>query len=440
MKSFTLIIVLCLVFLPLHVLAEIHPQTTELSEQEKTLVDWVESNQDAILQDLKQYVEINTGTFNHSGIQTFRNLLDTEFKAMDFETRLEPGGEVDMLTCKGGKMKFADHLLATRTGSKNKKVFLNGHMDTVFSQDDEFQKITIEADDTIKGPGVMDMKGGLVVMIYALKALRQHGRLNNANVTVLLNTDEEVGSLTSRALIEDIATRHDIGLIFEGARDNKLVRQRKGLGQARIKITGRESHAGAAHAAGVSANVELAHKVIALESLTDYEILTTINVGTMQGGEKRNTRPGCAEAFVDLRYVDNRDGLHLKEQVEAIALKQYTSHPDFPELPKSEVWTILHRPAKMIHPVTDQLIAKAMGLSALIGERIVGTYLSGGGTDGSLTQAKGLPTLDSLGPDGGGAHSSREWTTIRSLVERTQLVAVLLDRIINQEAYGRRSR
>ena len=124
-----------------------------------------------------------------------------------------------------------------------------------------------------------------------LKALHHHGRLEETNITVFLNTDEEVGSLGSRSMIEELALYHDVGLIFEGSSDHKLARERKGLGQARIKVTGRESHAGAFHAEGVSANLELAHKVVALEALTDYRKGMTVNVGTMQGGEKRNTRP-----------------------------------------------------------------------------------------------------------------------------------------------------
>jgi acetylornithine deacetylase/succinyl-diaminopimelate desuccinylase-like protein len=141
--------------------------------------------------------------------------------------------------------------------------------------------------------------------------------------------------------------------------------------------------------------------------------------------------PGCAEAFVDLRFLNKQEGLTLKSQVEKIALTRYTHYSDFPDLPKSEVWTILHRPAKTIHPITDNLIAEAMGLSVVIGEPIIGTSFTGGGTDGSLTQAKGLPTVDSLGPNGDGAHSSREWTTTTSLMARTKLAAVLIDRLIH---------
>ncbi len=412
--------------------SEIIPKTTRLSEHEHSLVEWIQSQHAAMLHDLKTYVHVNTGTFNHDGINQFRDMLEVEFKSLGFETSVYPGGEVELLTCKPRKMVFADHLLARRTGSTSKKVFLNGHLDTVFAKDDEFQNMTIEPEGRLKGPGVLDMKGGLVVLIYALKALYHSDRLHDANITIFLNTDEEIGSLGSRSFIEELAVKHDVGLVFEGSRDHKLARHRKGLGQARIKVTGRESHAGAAHQKGVSANLELAYKVIELEKLTDYGRETTVNVGSIEGGEKRNTRPGCAEALVDLRFVNNQEGLNLKSQVEKIALDRYTHYPDFPDLPKSEVWAILHRPAKTIHPITDNLIAEAMGLSSVIGEPIIGTYFTGGGTDGSLTQDKGLPTVDSLGPNGDGAHSSREWTTTTSLMARTKLAAVLIDRLIHQ--------
>lgn len=431
LKRLTLVSLLCLIAFPSMASSEIQAIPTRLSEHEKQIVKWIGSKQGSMLEDLETYVNMNTGTFNHGGLNQFRDLLNEEFKILGFETAVQPGGEMELLSCKKSKMVFAEHLLARRIGRSSTRVLLNGHLDTVFPKDDEFQAMTVEPDGTLKGPGVLDMKGGIVAMTYALKALHHHGRLQDASITIFFNTDEEVGSLGSRPYIEELALQHDVGLVFEGSHDHKLARQRKGLGQARIKVTGREAHAGEAYAEGVSANIELANKVIALEALTDYDKKTTVNVGTMQGGEKRNTRPGCAEAFVDLRYVENVDGQKLKTQVEHIALAQYTHHPDFPNLPKSEVWARLHRPAKAIHPVTDKLIAQAMGLSAVIGEPIVGIYLSGGGTDGSLMQAKGLPTVDSLGLNGGGIHSSREWTTTKSLMARTKLVAVFLDRLIH---------
>ena len=303
-KTVTILTLLCLMAYPSLAQGDIQAKPTQLSSHEKKLVGWVQSHQEPMLRDLETYVNINTGTLNRKGLNTFRSLLEKEFQSIGFETTLQPGGEMELLTCQDNKLAFADHLLAKRRGTKATKVLLNGHMDTVFAKSDEFQTIIQESDGTLKGPGVLDMKGGLVVLSYALKALHHHGRLKESNITVFLNTDEEVGSLGSRHILEAQALQHDVGLIFEGTFGHKLARERKGLGQARIKVTGRESHAGAAHGDGVSANLELAHKVIDLEALTDYRKGTSVNVGTMQGGEKRNTRPGCAEAFVDLRYVE----------------------------------------------------------------------------------------------------------------------------------------
>ncbi len=432
MRTTFLIFIFVSTFLPsLLAHGEISSKPIQLTEQEKLMVEWIQSQQSTLLADLHTYVTINTGTFNHAGLNHLRNLLETELQSLGFATESRPGGEIEMLSCTKNTMRFAPHLLARRTGVQPTNILLNGHLDTVFPKHDDFQSMIIEEDGTLKGPGVLDMKGGIIVMTYALKALHQFGLLQAATITIFLNTDEEIGSFGSRPILEELAQHHDLGLIFEGSKDHKLVRQRKGLGQGRIKVTGREAHAGAAHAEGVSAILELAHKVVALEALTNYDALRTVNVGTMQGGEKRNTRPGCAEAAVDLRFADTRDGRSLESQVRHIALTQYTHHPSLSDFPKSEVWTVLHRPVKGIHPITDQLIAEAMGLSAHLGEKIVGTYLSGGGTDGSLTQAQGLPTLDSLGLNGGGAHSSREWTTVASLMARTKLAAVLLNRLID---------
>ncbi len=428
-----------LLIFPHFACGEIQAKPTQLSDQETHLIEWVHHSRISMLNDLETYVNINTGTFNHEGINRYRNLLEKELQSLGFRTTTRPGGDLRVLSCREKKMVFAEHLEARLQGKKPIRIFLNGHLDTVFAKDDEFQTLIREEDGRLKGPGVLDMKGGTVAMLYALKSLHHHGRLQDVALTVFLNTDEEVGSLGSRPYLEELATQHDVGFIFEGTFNHKLVRQRKGLGQALLKVTGREAHAGNAHEEGISASLELAHKVIKLEALTNYNQRKTVSVGTLQGGEKRNTRPGCAEAGVDFRFQNEKDGLDLQAQIHDIATTQYTHYPRFPDLPKSEIWTLLHRPAKTVHPITDHLIADAMGLSHVIGEPIVGTFWSGGGTDGSITQKQGLPTLDSLGLNGGGAHSSREWTTVQSLMARTKLLSVLLDRLINLENHWLRN-
>ena len=412
--------------------AEIARQKTTLSNAEQLLVAWIESHEADILDELKRHVDINTGTANIAGLDRYRAILAKDLQQLGFATSEHPSAAIPVLTCEGDKVQIANHLLAVRTGSAKQRILLNGHLDTVFSADDEFQTLMIERDGVLKGPGVADMKGGIVIMLNALRALDQAGLLAESNLSVLFNTDEEIGSLGSRKLIEQQAKLHDIGLVFEGSYKNQVTRARKGLGQARLKVIGRESHAGGAHEDGVSANLELAHKIVALEKLTDYDRKTTVNTGVMGGGEKRNTIAGCADAYIDMRFPSEAEGEQLKQRLADVAATQYTSNSRHPEFPQTEFWATLHRPVKQQHPIVDQLIAQAMAISQLTGEPIEGTRYAGGGTDGSIAQAVGLPTMDSLGIDGVGAHSSREAASVKSLMARTKLAAVLLSRLIQQ--------
>ena len=272
-----------------------------------------------------------------------------------------------------------------------------------------------------------------MVMLNALRAIKARGLLDDVHATVLFNTDEEIGSLGSRSLIEELAREHDIGLVYESTFNNLMTHSRKGLGQARIKVIGRESHAGGAHEQGVSAVRELAHKVVAVEQLTDYEKNVTVNTGVLRGGEKRNTVPGCADAYIDMRFPDQAAGDQLIKDIKEIGATRSTANPNYPDLPEIEVWAISHRPVKARSDEVDAVIEEAMQLSPLFGEPIQGTRFSGGGTDGSIAQAVGLPTADSLGVDGKGAHSSREESNVDTLIARTKLAAVMLLRQLHSE-------
>ena len=153
MKWFVIIVAWGSIFFPIKGQSEIIAKATTLNEFEKGLVNWVQTQQGAMLRDLQTYVNINTGTFNHEGITKVRKMLEVEFQSLGFETTLHSGGEVDLLTCQPSQMVFADHLLARRTGTNHQKLLLNGHLDTVFGKDDEFQAMTTEIDGTLKGPG-----------------------------------------------------------------------------------------------------------------------------------------------------------------------------------------------------------------------------------------------------------------------------------------------
>lgn len=430
MNKYLLILGLSLTFAADAQTQDLMPVETSLSEQEKTLVSWIDEWQDLILEELQTQVGMNTGTANIEGLDQYRNYLQLELDKLGFATETHSSEPISILSCEAREVEIADHLVGKIRGKSKNRVLINGHMDTVFSSEDEFQALEILPDGTLKGPGVADMKGGIVIMLYALRALKREGLLKDANLTILLNSDEEIGSLGSRALIEEIAKQHDIGLVFEGSYENRVTRARKGLGQARLKIIGRESHAGGSHQEGVSANLELAHKIIEIEKLTDYQRQVTVNTGVMGGGEKRNTIPGCADAYIDMRFPTLEAGQKLMANITALASRKAVKNARYPALPKVDVWAVLHRPVKEQDAKVDALISEAMGISRLLGEPIVGTRYSGGGTDGSIAQSVGLPTMDSLGMDGRGAHSSREQSTVKSLIARTKLATVMLARQI----------
>ncbi|RBP52711.1 M20 family metallopeptidase [Arenicella xantha] len=413
---------------------DVTPNKTVLSTNEQAMVEWIDGQQANMLAELKAHVELNTGTDNIVGLNQYREILAAELSRLGFTTETVDSDPIATLSCDAGNVEIAPHLVAKLRATGGRQILLNGHMDTVFSNEDEFQTLQVDPDGTLHGPGVADMKGGIVVMLTALRALSEQGLLDHANLTVLLNSDEEIGSLGSRELIEALAQQHDVGMVFEGTSANQFTRARKGLGQVRLKVIGRESHAGGAHADGVSANLELAHKIIDIEALTDYSSNVTVNAGVMRGGEKRNTVAGCADAYIDLRFPSQSEGERLVAEINRITATASVQNERFPNLPTIESWSVLHRPVKAQDDQVDKLIADAMGISSLVGAPIVGTRYSGGGTDGSIAQNVGLPTVDSLGVDGTGAHSSREQSSLQSLLERAKLAAILLAREISGAA------
>ena len=399
-----------------------------LTADELALSQWLDEQEDDMVDMIERITNINSGSLNKPGVNEMAELFSRELQQLGFSISTLPGETIAMPSCPGSEytIDVADHVLASKTGNGT-RLLLMGHLDTVFPPNSPFQTFRREGD-TMYGPGVSDMKGGLVVMLYALKALNEFSHLQDKSITLLLNSDEEVGSLSSRKYLEQQALLHDYGLVYEPG--TSLIRQRKGLGQARFVISGKASHAGAAHEQGRSAIKELAYKIVEIERMTDYESGVTVNVGVVNGGEARNTIAPCAEALIDLRYPQPEQGLDAVAQFEDIFASVYSYAVDSGEI-STESWTNLHRPPKIPTPESDDLLQKTLSISKLLGQTI-GVGDSGGGTDGSLTQAVGLPTLDSLGVAGSGAHSDREEGRISSLVERAKLSAILIHRLTTE--------
>lgn len=398
----------------------------DLDAEEQSLRETLKSRQAEMETLLCRLVEINTGTFHREGLERFAALWPPLLAQLGFRTELLPGAVLEVPgrpATRSGPLVVAQRTANAGDGHAP-RLLLVGHYDTVFEPDAEFGGCRLDGARRATGPGVADMKGGLVVMLFALRALEASHALDRAHWTVILNADEEIGSLGSRVRIEKEARRADFGFVFEAARhDGAMVRSRRGLGQFHLEVTGVGAHAGNAHAEGRSAIAALAEKVLRIEALTDYRRGVTLNVGTIRGGTKRNIVPERAEAWIDLRYDRHELGEEARAALQAIAAETSVAGT------QARLWGLLHRPPKPETQAGAALLARHAAAAADLGLVLPPPIHSGGGTDGSLMGAVGLATLDSMGVIGGGAHTTGEFVELPSLSERASLAAVLWRRL-----------
>ena len=386
-------------------------------EMEKLLIEWV---------------DLNTGTWNTAGLESFVPLVGAKLAELGFEVKIEPGVEFeypDRDAARSGPLLVAERK-AQVNPEQARHFLLLGHVDTVFEPDSKFQKYAPDPANPRHafGPGVMDMKGGIVAMLYALRALAESGDLARADYTVLINSDEELGSLASRPRIEAEARRAQLGFVFEPARESgEMARSRSGVGQFHLAVEGVASHVATSQRDGRSAIVAIAKKVIAIESLTDYERGIILNVGTISGGTKRNIVPAHAEAWIDLRFDEPAQGLEVQRELGRIAQANDGAGTS------GKLWGLLHRPPKVETPEVTELLAAHRKVVSRLGYGVPEAVHSAGVTDGSIMAEAGLPTLDSMGVRGGGAHTDQEFIVLSSLAERATIAAILL-RQLSREA------
>ena len=374
---------------------------------------------------LAAWVDQNTGTWNSVGLEAFAPQVAEALQALGFEVKIEPGvlfEYPDRKEARTGPLIVAERK-AQIAPERARHFLLLGHADTVFEVDSSFQKYAPDPVNPHRalGPGVIDMKGGLVVMLYALRALAESGDLARSDYTVLVNSDEEIGSLGSRPRIEAEARRGQLGFVFEPTREGgEMARSRSGVGQFHLSVEGVASHVATSQRDGRSAIVALAKKVLAIEALTDYDRGIILNVGTISGGTKRNIVPGHAEAWIDVRYEEIEQGKEVQRALERIAMANDGAGTS------AVLWGMLHRAPKPETPEVTRLLSAHRKLSAELHYGTPEAVHSAGVTDGSIMAEAGLPTLDSMGVRGGGAHTDGEYIELPSLSERATIAAILL--------------
>jgi glutamate carboxypeptidase len=322
---------------------------------------------------------------------------------------------------------LGDTVVARFEGRGGPRALLIGHLDTVFPDGTAAARPFTIRDGRAYGPGVTDMKSGLLCGLYALRALRDVGPLPFSELVFVCNPDEEIGSPASRPVIMREAENSDVSLVLECARANgDIVSARKGVVDLLMKLEGRAAHAGVEPEKGRSAIVEAAHKTLALTALNGRWPGVTVNVGVIRGGIRPNVVAESCELEVDLRAT-NRASMEeaeaeLRRVCEATTVADVTCSIE----PRGRHWPMEKSEA------TAALVEQAVALAGRLGFPLKDAA-TGGASDANTTGGMGVPTLDGLGPVGGGDHSPAEYLELDSIVPRTTLLAALLLSIARRE-------
>jgi glutamate carboxypeptidase len=330
----------------------------------------------------------------------------------------------------GGRAKFhraqdfGDHLQVDfPAASKRKPLLLLGHLDTVYPIGTLSTMPCRIADGRLWGPGTLDMKSGIGLMLHAVEGLRfWHGDSMPRAVTILLVSDEEVGSESSRRITESLAKKCAAVLVLEPAYGLKgaLKTSRKGVGEYTLKVTGKAAHSGLDFEKGQSAILELARQIVAVSKLVDVKRGITMNVGVMSGGTRVNVVPAKASATLDARVLRMKDAPAIDRKLRALR--------PFNRACKLEVSGGINRPPMERTKSVMELYKQAAGIAKQLGWKLEEAAV-GGGSDGNFTAALGIPTLDGLGGVGEGAHAAHESILISELPRRAALLAQLIETV-----------
>ena len=372
----------------------------------KEFLDYAQDHAKDILDTIKHMVELESFTTDKKGTDSLSTYIIQRLNELGAQTTIIPQEQV------------GNHVVADIEGG-NGRLMLLCHMDTVWPKGTiEKRPFTVE-NDLAYGPGILDMKAGIAIALHALETLRTNGVQPRYKVKIVLNSDEEIGSTTSRQLIEDEARKSDQVFCLEPGAGQKgaLKTGRKGVGMFQVKVTGRAAHAGNEPEKGISAIEEMAHQILRLHSLTDFSRGTTVNVGVVQGGAVRNQVAASAEALIDLRVTTTEEGIRVEREI----LNASPVHNDA----IVEVTGSLNRPPMERTESTVMMLNWVKQFADPLGISLEEIQV-GGGSDAQFVAALGIPVLDGMGGVGEGPHADHENIVVSELPRRVALLASIL--------------
>jgi glutamate carboxypeptidase len=376
----------------------------------------VQDRYDTYLRDLETYVNVDCGTFVTEGVNRIADLMQERFETGGWkvERRTHTAGDA-------AEEQLGDLLIARLDGEAGgRRVLMIGHMDTVFPDGTAAERpFRIEGSRAF-GPGVSDMKAGLLAGVHAVSVLQEAGPPRFGSLTYICNPDEEIGSPWSSRAIRECAPESDVCFVLEGARENgDIVSARKGVADVVVRIRGRAAHAGVEPERGRSAILQAAHAVLGLHELNGRWPGVTVNVGVIEGGTRANVVAERCDLRVDVRAIDADTFRQALEEVERI--------PKEPSVPDVDVEVVIRHgfpPMEKTEP-TAMLVEQARKIAERLGFEVMDAA-TGGASDANTVAGLGVPVLDGLGPVGGADHAPGEWLDLDSVVPRTTLLAAML--------------
>lgn len=373
------------------------------------ILSYVRGREAAIIQTIREFAECESPSDDPAAVGRFVEMV-SDAAAPFARVKTHPGGQ------------FGKHLVCEMTLPGRRKIgqiLALGHSDTVWPMGTLRAMPFRHERGRLWGPGVLDMKAGIAFFLFAVEALRELELPARSKVVLQLNSDEEVGSQSSRPLTEKNAARSKAVLVLEPGTglEGKLKTARKGVGDFTIRVSGKASHAGVDFGAGASAVVELARQIGRVSGFTNQARGITVNPGVIAGGTRSNVVAAAAHAVVDIRVLRLKDAAGLE--------KKFRGLKPFDRRCRIEVTGGLNRPPMERSAGIVRLFRTAENLAAELGVKVEES-LTGGGSDGNFTAAMGVPTLDGLGGVGEGAHAVNESILVNRIADRTALIAKLL--------------
>lgn len=373
---------------------------------------YFEERRDALVETVRQLVEVESPSDNKQAADRLGALLAGRFEGLGGHSKFHRSEQ------------FGNHLQVDFGGKRGSKpVLLLGHYDTVYPVGTLSSMPCKLGDGRLWGPGTLDMKSGIATMLHVIEAFRAwYEDTLPRPVTVLLVSDEEVGSDTSRAITESLAKRSEAVLVLEPSYglQGAVKTARKGVGEYTLKVTGKAAHSGLDFEKGESAILEMARQLPAIAKLTNLKRGITLNVGLVQGGTRVNVIPAEATATLDVRVLRIKDAGEIDRQLRRLK--------PFNRKCKLTIRGGLNRPPMERNAGVAELYAKAAGIAKELGWKLTEAAV-GGGSDGNFTAGLGIPTLDGLGGVGEGAHATNESILISELPRRAALIAGLIETI-----------